>query len=159
MNVRSFLLFSYMRLSVTFGAKGTGFNTCYLPILCFIKHCYGKEEFDNDRSQGFWVKQDSMLGQYENHNVGKCKHKSVTFTRMAQICLNSRHWHFSNVMFNIVILLRHLRAQSQNRICRSFNFACGCRTNLTYHSACAIQRSPHNATVVKNDFVLQAGGF
>ena len=41
---------SIVKKSVTFGAKGTGFSTCYLPILCFIKHCYGKEEFDTDRS-------------------------------------------------------------------------------------------------------------
>ena len=40
--------------AVTFRAEGTGFDTCYLPffLLCFIKLCYGKEEFDIDCSLG-----------------------------------------------------------------------------------------------------------
>ena len=64
-----------------------------------------------------------MLGQDENHNVGKRKHKSVTNLsvniqlKWQKFCLNSKHWHFSNVIFNKVILLQHLRAQSQNHIC------------------------------------------
>ena len=52
MMVRSSLLFSYGRQSVTFGAEGTGFDSCYLPkaIINFIKRCYDKEEFDTDHS-------------------------------------------------------------------------------------------------------------
>ena len=38
---------------MTFSAKGTGCDTCYLPFfsLCFIKPCYDKEEFDTDCSE------------------------------------------------------------------------------------------------------------
>ena len=38
--------------AVTFRAEGTGFDTFHLPffLLCFVKHCYGKEEFDIDCS-------------------------------------------------------------------------------------------------------------
>ena len=41
---------------MTFGAEGTGFDTCYISffmfLLCFIKRCYDKEEFDTDCSYG-----------------------------------------------------------------------------------------------------------
>ena len=47
---------SRVRKGVTFGAvrsrsepKGSG-SILLSPILCFIKRCYGKEEFDTDRS-------------------------------------------------------------------------------------------------------------
>ena len=50
----------------------------------------------------------------------------------------------------MVISLRHKR---------SFNFACGRRTNLRCYSARGIQNSLHNMTALKNDFVLQARGF
>ena len=71
MMVRSFLLFLYK-----LGAEGTGFDTCYIPFfifsLCFIKHCYDKEEFDTDCSYGFlkrlkkilWSVILKMLGAY-----------------------------------------------------------------------------------------------
>ena len=54
MSVRSFLLSSYVQFCVTFGAEGTGFDTCCLPFfkLCFIRRCYDKEEFDTDCSYG-----------------------------------------------------------------------------------------------------------
>ena len=50
--VRSFLLFLYMQKCVTFGAEGTGFDTCYPSFfkICFIKPGCDKEEFDTDCS-------------------------------------------------------------------------------------------------------------
>ena len=46
--------------------KGSG-SILLSPILCFIKRCYDKEEFDTDRSEGFLknFKWDIML-----HKVG-----------------------------------------------------------------------------------------
>ena len=42
-----------MGYSITCGAEG---SVQYLlsPILCFIKHCYDKEEFDTDHSQRYF---------------------------------------------------------------------------------------------------------
>ena len=49
---------------MTFGAKGTGFDTYNLPsffLLRFIKRRYDKEEFDTDCSLGFLKSLNEIL--------------------------------------------------------------------------------------------------